>query len=151
MSAQIASSAGTGEEEILPGVCVLPSAVRFQYARSRGPGGQNVNKVNTKAELWVRVEAISGLSDRAVQRLRAIAGKRLTSGGEIHVAADTERSQEGNRLAALVRLRAMLAAAIHEPKPRRKTKPSRAAVRRRVESKRHRAKIKSSRREDGQE
>lgn len=124
---------------------VAPTAVRFQYARSRGPGGQNVNKVNSKAELWVRVDDICGLTDRAQQRLRKIAGKRLTAAGEIHIAADEERSQEANRLAALVRLRALLAAATHEPKIRRKTKPTRAAQRRRVESKRHRSQIKSRR------
>jgi len=120
--------------------------MRFQYARSGGPGGQNVNKLNTKAELWVPLAAIVGLSDRAVERLKAMAGKRLTGGGEIHISAETERTQEGNRTAALDRLRALLAAAAHEPKRRRKTKPSRASKRRRLDSKRRKSEIKSGRR-----
>ena len=131
--------------ELAPGVKVAESALRFQYARSRGPGGQNVNKVNTKAEAWVAVEAIWGLTPAAAQRLRSIAGKRLTAGGEIHLAADSERSQEQNRLAVMQRLEAMIVAAMHEPKARRKSKPSRAAKRRRVESKRRRGEIKSGR------
>jgi ribosome-associated protein len=135
--------------ELAPGVRVPVSAVRFQYARSGGPGGQNVNKVNTKAELWVPVAALVGLSERAAGRLRAAAGRRLTQGDEIHIAAETERSQEGNRQAALSRLRELLVAAQHEPKVRKKTKPSKAAKRRRLESKRHRSGIKAGRRGAG--
>ena len=132
--------------ELAPGVRVPMVAVRLQYARSRGPGGQNVNKVNTKTELWVPVDAICGLSERAVQRLRQFAGKRLTAAGEIHVAADSERTQEQNREAAIARLRELTVSAAREPKVRRKTKPSRAAKQRRLESKRRRSEIKSRRR-----
>jgi ribosome-associated protein len=137
--------------ELAPGVKVSEAALRFQYARSRGPGGQNVNKVNTKAEVWIAVTAIWGLTARAADRLRDIAGKRMTAAGEIHIAADSERSQEQNRLAVMDRLRTMVAAAVHEPKARRKTKPSRASRRRRVEAKRHRGEIKSGRRGGGKE
>ena len=132
--------------ELAPGVRVPESGLRFQFARSGGPGGQNVNKVNTKAELWVRVDAITGLSGRAVARLRTLAGRRLTDAGEIHVAAETARSQQANRAAALERVRELLVAALHEPKPRRKTKPSKASKRRRLESKRRKSEIKSGRR-----
>jgi len=132
--------------ELAPGVRIASSALRVQYARSRGPGGQNVNKVNTKTELWAPVDAITGLSERAVQRLRQFAGKRLTAAGEIHIAADSERSQEQNREEAFARLRELVVQAVHEPKVRRKTKPSRAAKRRRLESKRRRSEIKSRRR-----
>jgi ribosome-associated protein len=125
---------------------VAESAVRFQYARSSGPGGQNVNKVNTKAELWVPLAAITGLSPAAMERLRKAAGRRVTSAGEIHIAADVERTQERNREAALDRLRQLLAEALREPKVRRRTKPSKAAKRRRLESKRRRSDIKSGRR-----
>src|SRR5258708_3452310 len=137
--------------DLAPGVKVSASALRLQYARSRGPGGQNVNKVNTKAELWVPLAAIWGLSERAAARLAGMAGKRLTAAGEIHVASDSERSQEQNREAALERLRALIRAAVHEPKARRKTKPSKAAKRRRVESKRRRGEVKSMRRGRGEE
>ena len=132
--------------EIIPGVRVPDSAMRFQYARSGGPGGQNVNKLNTKAELWVPLAAITGLTERALTRLRAMAGRRLTAAGEIHISAETERSQEGNRSAVLDRLRALIAAAAHEPKPRRKTKPSKASKRRRLDAKRRKSEIKSGRR-----
>ena len=134
------------DDEIIPGVRVPESAMRFQYARSGGPGGQNVNKVNTKAELWVPLAAIEGLGERAIERLRQMAGRRLTAAGEIHIVSETERSQEGNRSAVLDRLRALLAAAAHEPKRRRKTRPSRAAKQRRLESKKRKSQIKSGRR-----
>lgn len=132
--------------ELAPGVHAPASAMRWQFARSSGPGGQNVNKVNTKAELWVPLDAIQGLSGRARGRLGRLAGRRLTAAGEIHVAADTERTQESNRAAALERLRELLVEALHEPKPRRKTRPSRASRERRLESKRRRSQIKSRRR-----
>lgn len=132
-------------DELVPGVRVPESAMRFQFARSGGPGGQNVNKLNTKAELWVPLGAIVGLSDRAVSRLRTLAGRRLTIAGEIHITSETERTQEGNRSAVLDRLRELLLKAVHEPKPRRKTKPSRGAKRRRLESKRMRSEVKSRR------
>ena len=131
--------------DLASGVKVGASALRFQYAQSRGPGGQNVNKVNTKAEVWIPLTAIWGMKPRALDRLQDIAGKRLTGAGEIHISADSERTQEQNREAVMERLRAMVKAAMHEPKARRKTKPSRAAKRRRVASKRHRGDIKTGR------
>ena len=133
-------------DEMIPGVRVADSAMRFQFARSSGPGGQNVNKLNTKAELWVPLSAITGLSERAMARLRALAGRRLTGAGEIHLTAETERSQEGNRSAVLDRLRQLLTECRHEPKPRRKTKPSRASKGGRLESKKRRSQVKSHRR-----
>ncbi|HSZ59469.1 MAG TPA: alternative ribosome rescue aminoacyl-tRNA hydrolase ArfB [Tepidisphaeraceae bacterium] len=137
-----------GGVELAPGVRVPESALRWQFARSSGPGGQNVNKVNTKAELWLPLNSLA-LSDRVMGRLRGLAGRRLTSDGEIHVSADTERTQEANRAAVLERLRDLLVQAIHEPKPRRKTKPTRASKQRRLESKRRRSQVKARRR--GQE
>jgi len=132
-------------------VRVPGSAVRLQYARSRGPGGQNVNKVNTKAELWVAVSAMVGLTERAVERLRQFAGKRLLASDELHIASDSHRTQEMNREAAFDRLRELITQAVHEPRPRRKTKPSKAAKRRRIEAKRHRGEIKAGRRSGGRD
>ena len=95
------------------------------------------------------ISAIAGMTERAIKRLRSSAGKRLTTADEIHIAADSHRSQEQNRQEAMSRLRELIVAAIHEPKPRRKTKPSRAAKARRVDQKRHRGQIKSHRRSGG--
>ena len=132
--------------ELAPGVRVPAAALRFQFARSSGPGGQNVNKVNTKAELWVPLGSLTGIGERALGRLRALAGRRLTAAEEIHIAADTERSQEANRAEALERLRELLIEAMREPKVRRKTKPSKASKQRRLESKRRRSQTKAHRR-----
>jgi ribosome-associated protein len=131
--------------ELAPGVFAAESALRFQFARSSGPGGQNVNKVNTKAELWVPLSAIRGLRDDAMHRLVALAGKRVTKENEIHIAADTARTQESNRAAVMDRLRELLVRAMHRPKRRKPTKPSAGAKRRRLESKRQRSEVKSRR------
>jgi ribosome-associated protein len=132
--------------EIAPGVFAPADALRFQFARSGGPGGQNVNKLNTKAEMWVSVEGLLGLRPSARERLKHAAGRQLTAAGEIHLASQTERGQEANRAAVMQRLREMIVAAKVEPKVRRKTKPSRAARARRLEQKRRRSDIKSMRR-----
>ena len=63
--------------------------MRSEYARSSGPGGQNVNKVNSKAELWVTLSAMTGLTPAASARLARLAGRRLTAAGEIHLTAET--------------------------------------------------------------
>jgi ribosome-associated protein len=131
--------------ELAPGVHVPASALRIQFARSGGPGGQNVNKLNTKAELWVPLEAIAGIDEGARLRLRTLAGKRLTRDGLVHISAQTERTQEGNRQAVLDRLRAVVQQALIAPRPRKRTRPSKASKRRRIETKRHRGQIKALR------
>ena len=140
-----APSAAGDRIELAPGVRVPESALRFQYARSSGPGGQNVNKTSSKAELWLIVAALP-MNGGAIARLRNLAGKRMTKAGELHLASDIHRAQEANREEILRRLRDLIAKAATEPKFRRKTRPSKAAKRRRLESKRHRSAIKSNRR-----
>ncbi len=136
--------------ELAPGVRVDESRLRLQYARSSGPGGQNVNKVNTKTEIWVPVDALVGLSEAACGRLKALAGHRLTLGGEIHIAADNHRTQEANRNEVFDRLRELIVKALYEPKARRKRKISKGAKRRRVDAKKRRGEIKSNRRFTGE-
>jgi ribosome-associated protein len=131
--------------ELAPGVFAPASAVRVQYSRSGGPGGQNVNKVNTRVQLWVPVGGIVGLSEPALARLRQFAGKRLTAADEINIVAETERTQERNRQAVMDRLRLLIEQAAREPKRRRKTKPSRAARERRLAVKKRRGEIKARR------
>jgi ribosome-associated protein len=135
-----------GGIEIAPGVRLPEDSLRLQYSRGSGPGGQNVNKVNMRAELWAPISAMVGLTDRARERLAALAGHRLTAAGEIHIASDTRRTQEANRGEVFQRLRDLIIQARHEPKRRRKTKPSRAAKQRRLDSKKRRGDIKAKRR-----
>jgi ribosome-associated protein len=130
---------------LAPGVLVAESALRLQYSRSSGPGGQNVNKVNTRVQLWVPLAAITGLTENAMSRLRTLAGSRLTIAGELNITAETERTQERNRQAVLDRLRELILTAVKEPKRRRKTKPSRGAKERRLKGKRMRSEVKSRR------
>ena len=134
------------EIELAPNVWIAEDGLRLQYARSGGPGGQNVNKLNTKAELWVRLGAIRGLSHAAVGRLRTLAGRRVTMQDEFHLSSESERGQEGNRAVVMQRLREMIVQAKVEPKVRRKSKVSRAAKARRVDAKKRRGAIKSMRR-----
>jgi ribosome-associated protein len=143
---EASSESSADRLELAAGVFAPAATLRWQFARSSGPGGQNVNKVNTKAEVWIPVGMIIGLTERAVARLREMAGRRLTTGDELHISSDTERTQEGNRLAVLDRLGELLLKAKHEPKARRKSKPSRAAKQRRLDSKKRRSKTKAQRR-----
>ena len=110
--------------------------------RSPGPGGQNVNKVSSACELRFYVAATSLLDEEGKQRLRALAGRRLTQSDEIVLEAHRHRSQEANRRDAITRLEDLIIAARHVPKPRRKTRPSRAVKARRLEGKRQRKDVK---------
>ncbi|MCC6239207.1 MAG: aminoacyl-tRNA hydrolase [Phycisphaerales bacterium] len=133
--------------ELAPGVYVAAMMLRFKYARSSGPGGQNVNKVSSKAELWVAVEAMTGMNFWAKQRLRKLAGARLTRSDEIHLTSDETRSQESNRQIVMQRLRDLIVEACRPPKVRKKTKPSRAARQRRLDTKKQRGQVKQLRRQ----
>jgi len=132
--------------ELAPGVWTTGDGLRMQFARSSGPGGQNVNKVSSKAELWVRLDALTGLTASARQRLIALAGHRVTLAGEIHFDSDVERSQQANRKRVMDALRTLLIQAMREPKKRKKTRPSRGARERRLSEKKARSEIKAHRR-----
>jgi ribosome-associated protein len=134
-----------GGVELAPGVRVPGAGLRIQFARGGGPGGQNVNKLNTKAEIWVSVNQIVGMSWAALNRLRHMAGRRLTAADEIHLSEENHRTQSANRREVFLRLREMILEAQIEPKRRRKTRPSAGSKRRRLESKRHRSEIKARR------
>jgi ribosome-associated protein len=121
--------------ELGPGVWTDRTELRFGFSRSSGPGGQNVNKVNTKTELRIRVTAMHGMSDRAVARLRVMAKNKMTAEGDLLIVSETERTQEGNRRACMEKLRVIIIAAQKEPKVRRKSKPSKGSKVRRLEGK----------------
>jgi ribosome-associated protein len=112
------------------------------FVRSPGPGGQNVNKVSSACELRFHVAATSLLDEAGKRRLRTLAGRRLTLNDEIVLEAHRHRGQEANRRDAITRLEDLLIAARHVPKPRKKTRPSRAAKARRLEGKRQRKDVK---------
>ena len=106
------------------------------FSRSGGPGGQNVNKVNTKVTLRLSLCDVAGLNEAETQRMREVLAGRITGADEIVINADEERSQRTNLERAYFRLEGLIAASGRLPKVRRQTKPSRAAVERRLESKR---------------
>ena len=113
----------------------LSGATQVNFIRSAGPGGQNVNKVATAAQLRFRIADCPGLDDASVQRLQKLAGRRLTDGGEIIIVARNHRTQEGNRRDAWERLTALIEAALKAPVPRRATRPTRASRERRLSTK----------------
>lgn len=131
--------------ELGPGVAVPKGALQYSFARSSGPGGQNVNKVNTKAELRVFVTALMGLDEAGQDRLRRLAGSRLTKEDEILITADDSRSQVTNRRMCLERLRELVTAAAKKPRRRRKKRISRAQKEKRLQGKREKSEKKSRR------
>lgn len=127
------------------GIHVLRADIRFAFSRSGGPGGQNVNKLNTRAELRVSVCDIVGMNKAAQDRLRKGAGRRLTKNDEIVIHAESSRSQLDNKNDCLKRLRELAAHAAIAPKPRKKKKPTRAMKEKRLEKKRKQSEKKSRR------
>ncbi|MHC5112979.1 MAG: alternative ribosome rescue aminoacyl-tRNA hydrolase ArfB [Planctomycetota bacterium] len=134
-------------ETLAPGVTVARSDLAYSFMRAAGPGGQSVNKVSSAVQLRVAVTAIRGLTEAAARRLRRRAGQRLTRGDEILIHARTHRSQLDNRRACLDRLRELVAASVPEPIPRKKMKPTRAMIRRRLEAKKRLSEKKQRRRD----
>ena len=120
-----------------PGLSMIPEGeYTLSYVRSPGPGGQNVNKVSSACELRFYVAATSLLDEGGKQRLRHLAGRRLTQNDEIVIEAHRHRGQEANRRDAIGRLEELIVQARHVPKPRKKTRPGRAAKARRLDGKR---------------
>ena len=123
-----------------------PGSFEEKFVRSGGHGGQNVNKVATTVQLRF-FPRLSGLNYSAQERLKALAGSKLTDEGDILIVASEYRTQEQNRQAARVRIKELLARAARPPKHRRPTKPSYGSKQRRLEGKKIRSDIKRSRRQ----
>jgi len=116
------------------------------FVRASGPGGQNVNKVASAVQLRFDIERSTVLGEAVKARLRGLSGRRLTASGEILIVARNHRTQEGNRREAAARLAELIRRALPEPRPRRATKPPRAAHERRLAGKVRQQRAKNLRR-----
>jgi ribosome-associated protein len=116
-----------------------------QFIRASGPGGQNVNKVSSAVQLRFDARTSPSLPNDVSIRLQRLAGNRLTNDGVIVITANSHRSQDQNRDEARERLFAMIREAANPPPPRRKTKPTKASKKRRLDHKTHRGHIKKMR------
>lgn len=121
------------------------SEFEVSFARSGGPGGQNVNKVNSKVSVHWKVQENQGLPAPVRARLLAMAGSRLNLDGTIQVISQEHRDQLGNLRACQEKLRRLILQAMRPPKPRRPTQPSRASQRRRLDDKKSVSNKKSMR------
>lgn len=138
-----------GGIEIAPNLHVPPDVLRFSFVRSSGPGGQNVNKLATKAVLRVAIADLP-LPPDTKARLQTLATFRWVGqpgSEELLLSSESQRSQDANRETCLAELRRLLIEAARRPKRRRPTRPTKGSQRRRIEGKKLRGEIKRLRRE----
>lgn len=123
-----------------------PTEIQESFVRASGPGGQHVNTTSTAVQLRFDVRGSQSLPEDVRQRLERLAGRRLTQDGVLVLVAQGQRSQLRNREDALARLVALVREAASPPVPRKKTRPSKASKRRRVDDKKRHGAVKSLRR-----
>jgi ribosome-associated protein len=127
----------------IDGELFLPRAeLDFRASRSGGPGGQHVNTSSTRVELVWNVAASPSLTEAQRARIQEKLGNRINAAGELLLAESGSRSQHQNREAVVGRLVELLTEALHVPKPRKRTKPTRSPRARRLESKKKRSEVK---------
>ena len=131
---------------VTPNIAIDERELIETFIRSSGPGGQNVNKLETAVQLRFDVRRSPSLPEAVRHRLEQLAGKRLTREGILVITAQRFRTQERNRADALERLLELVRAAAVAPVPRRPTKPTKASRKRRLDAKRRRGAIKGLRR-----
>lgn len=132
--------------EITPTFSIDESDLQFAFVRSSGPGGQNVNKVATAVQLRFDVEN-SSLPEDARQRLKHLAGRRMSDEGVLLIESRKFRTQEQNRENALNRLIVLMRRAFEQPKARVRTRPTAASQEKRLKEKKQRGNIKKLRQE----
>jgi ribosome-associated protein len=135
-----------GYLEITPSLLLPLGELEYRATRSGGPGGQHVNTSSTRIELWWDVRSSPSLSDEQRTLLLDRLASRLDGEGRLRVVASQSRSQLRNREAATERLRELVTSALAVRKPRKRTKPGRAAKAARLEAKRRRSALKRDRR-----
>jgi ribosome-associated protein len=131
---------------IAPGIEFDENEIEFSFIRASGPGGQNVNKVATAVQLRFDIPRSISLPPPVRERVRALAGKRVSRDGVLVITAHRFRSQDMNRRDAIERLVELIRACAYPRKARRPTRPTRSSRQRRLESKRRRSEIKLNRR-----
>ena len=121
--------------------------ISFDFIRSAGPGGQNVNKVATAVRLRFNIHGVTVIAEDVKNRLKKLAGKRLTDEGVLLIEASRFRKQEQNRQDAIERLSELIRTALIKPKKRVPTRPTKASVERIQTSKKHKSQLKKTRRQ----
>jgi ribosome-associated protein len=132
--------------KVTDAISIDENEISYDFVHASGPGGQNVNKVATAVRLRFNVRGSSSLPLDVRERLERLAGNRMTQEGVLILQAQQHRSQERNRRDAFERLVGLIRQAARQPRRRRRTRPTAASRRRRLEAKRHRAEIKRLRR-----
>ena len=134
---------------VTPTIVLDESEIEESFIRAPGPGGQNVNKVETAVQVRFDARNSPALSEAVFRRLKGLAGRRMTREGVIVLSASRFRSQDRNRKDARDRLVALIGAAAQPPKKRRATKPTKGSKQRRLDNKRKRAGVKKGRGKPG--
>lgn len=129
----------------LAGLDIPEAEINFSAIRAQGPGGQHVNKASTAVQLKFDIASSAALADDQRQRLMSLRDRRISRDGMVTIKAQRSRSREANRQDALQRLAVLLTKGLTVKPPRRKTRPSKAAKQKRVDTKTRRGRIKSLR------
>ena len=135
--------------QITPAITLDEEEIKLSFIRASGPGGQKVNTSSTAVQLRFDVRNSPSLPEEVRSRLLTLAGNRINSQGILVIDARSQRNQHLNRRDAVERLVTLIKRAAEQPKPRKKTRPSAAAIRKRLRQKKRQARLKKQRRKIG--